>query len=495
MSDSHIYELEDIAWDAFSVSDNHLVPHPQIEQNEGSHVLVPTESHKKLKHEVGMPSCTGSHGVERVGVANEGNMFSSTNIKSEKVLANGAWSHSHNADAFQTYDDLMTSLSSGDQTMAGGNFISNINFYTSVPSPTNNRTAADNNISYSLSDAHQSESDLSFLYNGHENKEIDDPLFYEWPEIENFDVSQMLRTCDSAFGLGDSAKEDEMCWFSSSTAVNDSDDASKLQARSSYSDINSLKFLSENFESPQPNHKSPAVDAFNKRSAGASNTTSTLASNTIEQSCLSKASSINELPTSSDKMDRDKPLKEVSKHITSMDYQKQTVETNFSPHHFDSSKPTSNTQLSFKETSQRLLSTNDSGPQMQNESLNKNCQLDEISLEETSFRQLQEVMEKLDLKAKLCIRDSLYRLARSAEQRHGVATMIRAGRADKNSNEALTAQTKHAGLLDIETDTNPIDRSIAHLLFHRPSDLSKMPLNNTRPGYNNQNYVEELSSQ
>ncbi|CAN6851146.1 unnamed protein product [Brassica oleracea] len=29
---------------------------------------------------------------------------------------------------------------------------------------------------------------------------------------------------------------------------------------------------------------------------------------------------------------------------------------------------------------------------------------------------------------------------------------------------------KYVGFMDIETDTNPIDRSIAHLLFHRPSD-------------------------
>lgn len=29
----------------------------------------------------------------------------------------------------------------------------------------------------------------------------------------------------------------------------------------------------------------------------------------------------------------------------------------------------------------------------------------------------------------------------------------------------------------METDTNPIDRSIAHLLFHRPSDPSVMPVN------------------
>jgi hypothetical protein len=34
------------------------------------------------------------------------------------------------------------------------------------------------------------------------------------------------------------------------------------------------------------------------------------------------------------------------------------------------------------------------------------------------------------------------------------------------------------GFVDVETGTNPIDRSIAHLLFHRPSDASVMPVNN-----------------
>ncbi|WZZ03384.1 hypothetical protein YC2023_089305 [Brassica napus] len=33
----------------------------------------------------------------------------------------------------------------------------------------------------------------------------------------------------------------------------------------------------------------------------------------------------------------------------------------------------------------------------------------------------------------------------------------------------------YVGFMDIETYTNPIDQSIAHLLFHRPSDLSLSP--------------------
>ncbi|XP_059648071.1 protein LNK1-like isoform X2 [Cornus florida] len=92
--------------------------------------------------------------------------------------------------------------------------------------------------------------------------------------------------------------------------------------------------------------------------------------------------------------------------------------------------------------------------------------LNEISLEATSFLQLQHVMEKLDIRTKLCIRDSLYRLARSAEQRHNHANM-NGGDRDEG--------TKCTGFMDIETNTNPIDRSMAHLLFHRPSVSSVMP--------------------
>ncbi|XVE49568.1 hypothetical protein DITRI_Ditri01bG0092100 [Diplodiscus trichospermus] len=103
--------------------------------------------------------------------------------------------------------------------------------------------------------------------------------------------------------------------------------------------------------------------------------------------------------------------------------------------------------------------------------------LDEVSLEATSFRQLQQVTQKLDIRAKLCIRDSLYRLARSAEQRHNCSNTKGGIRADKDASGPLVAEetNKCAGFMDVETDTNPIDRSVAHLLFHRPSDPSLRP--------------------
>ncbi|RWR93005.1 protein LNK1 [Cinnamomum micranthum f. kanehirae] len=100
----------------------------------------------------------------------------------------------------------------------------------------------------------------------------------------------------------------------------------------------------------------------------------------------------------------------------------------------------------------------------------------EISLEATSFRRLQDVMEQLDIRTKLCIRDSLYRLARSAEQRHNFC-LANTNSRDKRGRSGTPAEeesSKHdqsqcLEYMDPETDTNPIDRSIAHLLFYRPS--------------------------
>nr|GMC87768.1 protein LNK1 isoform X1 [Ipomoea batatas] len=98
--------------------------------------------------------------------------------------------------------------------------------------------------------------------------------------------------------------------------------------------------------------------------------------------------------------------------------------------------------------------------------------MDEVSEEAVCFNQLQHVMEQLDVKTKLCIRDSLYRLARSAEHRHRNANFNGGTGDNRDASGALVAHgaDRCSGYMDIETDTNPIDRSIAHLLFHQPSD-------------------------
>ncbi|XP_010916886.1 protein LNK1 isoform X2 [Elaeis guineensis] len=109
---------------------------------------------------------------------------------------------------------------------------------------------------------------------------------------------------------------------------------------------------------------------------------------------------------------------------------------------------------------------------MQDNSFMTTVSSDDVSLEATSFQQLQDVIDQLDVRTKLCIRDSLYRLARSAGQRHIFSNTSNCSRENIDSRGTQSTETSKrcAKLANAETETNPIDRSMAHLLFHKPSD-------------------------
>ena len=94
------------------------------------------------------------------------------------------------------------------------------------------------------------------------------------------------------------------------------------------------------------------------------------------------------------------------------------------------------------------------------------------SVEESSFRQLQDAVSQLDVKTKLCIRDGLYRLARSAQNRPVFPNTMNSNGDSQDVKDTQNAETsrKFVDRRSIETQTNPIDRSIALLLFHQPSD-------------------------
>ncbi|RLN42921.1 uncharacterized protein C2845_PM01G16860 [Panicum miliaceum] len=91
------------------------------------------------------------------------------------------------------------------------------------------------------------------------------------------------------------------------------------------------------------------------------------------------------------------------------------------------------------------------------------------SVEESSFRQLQDAVSQLDVQTKLCIRDGLYRLARSAQHRQVFPNTMNSNGDSQDVKNAETSR-KFADPRSIETQTNPIDRSIALLLFHQSSD-------------------------
>ncbi|KAM3228576.1 hypothetical protein ACQJBY_059924 [Aegilops geniculata] len=104
------------------------------------------------------------------------------------------------------------------------------------------------------------------------------------------------------------------------------------------------------------------------------------------------------------------------------------------------------------------------------------------SVEESSFRQLQDAVSQLDVKTKLCIRDGLYRLARSAQNRPVFPNAMNRHEESRDVKDAQNMETsgKFVDHRSIETQTNPIDRSIALLLFHQPSDQVAGAVDNPR---------------
>ncbi|KAK6271472.1 hypothetical protein POUND7_008570 [Theobroma cacao] len=119
-----------------------------------------------------------------------------------------------------------------------------------------------------------------------------------------------------------------------------------------------------------------------------------------------------------------------------------------------------------------LASFDPNSPLEQDDSNTVSVAVDDCSVEETVLYRLQDVIGKLDIKIKLCIRDSLFRLAQSAMQRHYASDTSSTNKSSRDENEVAKEENKnHNRMSDAETETNPIDRTVAHLLFHRPLEL------------------------
>ncbi|XP_073288497.1 protein LNK2-like isoform X2 [Primulina huaijiensis] len=94
-------------------------------------------------------------------------------------------------------------------------------------------------------------------------------------------------------------------------------------------------------------------------------------------------------------------------------------------------------------------------------------------MEESVLQRLQDTISRLDMRTRLCIRDSLFRLAKSAIQRHCSGDTSSANTRTRDEiNKAIDNHEGFTGIPDVETNTNPIDRIVAHLLFHTPMESS-----------------------
>ncbi|KAH1210665.1 Protein LNK2 [Glycine max] len=116
-------------------------------------------------------------------------------------------------------------------------------------------------------------------------------------------------------------------------------------------------------------------------------------------------------------------------------------------------------------------------PTEQDDSNTMSLAIDDHFVEDTILYMLQDAISKLDVKIRLCIRDSLFRLAQSAMQRNYANDTSSTNNTSREelkvaAREESNSQNRYARIADVETKTNPIDRTVAHLLFHRPLELT-----------------------
>uniref|UniRef100_A0A5B6ZCE4 Protein LNK1 n=1 Tax=Davidia involucrata TaxID=16924 RepID=A0A5B6ZCE4_DAVIN len=643
MSDLCMYGLEDIVWEDFGQNDDHIVPHPG--EKHGNESAFQGDSCKKpLREVIGVSTSGDRYAAKFVNQGKEEEDFPTLKNGRDTVLEKDSWSHTPESVFPASCDSGTikegTNLASDNSRMSSHCFkSSNVDsigskFCAGDPIIGDRRAAVDSNsYCYPLRHISQTDNELSFFDNNCEDKESSDLLYYGWPDIGNFeDVDRMFRSCDSTFGLGGVGNEDEIGWFSSSHAIEGSEDVLKSDFKFSCPASSPLKNIPDHHEPTKLNNASSSINDSNMESASVINKSSSWTSEDDQPSALGHSSFVNASSTISESKDEFTPKEQVSLHKKRSKHHNQLqgkrkgrcLENGGSFHHISdlqfndiklpsggssrqifpstdirqqlqnmgsgsfgylqthipymhsefhhssdqfSVSPTLSSiksennglmSLSPKESSyasnqgQSMESTHDhsfevpaitvdekkeklhvrqgfqpsftssrkhvdlvvpaaicdpisiwkqvhhSENKIENrsevgevtmgipaeldssnvqESSSMRSRLDEISLESTSFCQLQHIMEQLDIRTKLCIRDSLYRLARSAEQRHNYANLNGGSRDDRETSGALMDEetNKCTGFMDMETNTNPIDRSIAHLLFHRPSESSVMP--------------------
>ncbi|XP_011042161.1 PREDICTED: uncharacterized protein LOC105137914 isoform X3 [Populus euphratica] len=122
-----------------------------------------------------------------------------------------------------------------------------------------------------------------------------------------------------------------------------------------------------------------------------------------------------------------------------------------------------------------LSSFDPNSPIEQDDSNTVSLAVNDYSMEDTVLYRLQDIISKLDVRIRLCIRDSLFRLAQSAMQRHYASDTGSTNNSSRDeqvaAKEETSSQRRVVQMPEVETETNPVDRTVAHLLFHRPMDI------------------------
>ncbi|KAL9261258.1 LNK1-like protein [Drosera capensis] len=542
---ANLYELQDIIWDELGEGDDHLVPRPG--NRHGDQGLSENQSRKRTHAAIHRPAASNADVVAPSNIYRNTEDGSRISSKEREDLQNGLWTNSY--DGISRDGDSSNGVFSAGSDGITNSLMNSVTdgLHEDNPILGDQRTAMKENLyQYSLNQAASAESDLNLFNSDYRDKENTDLSFYDWPNIENFeDVDRMFRSCDSTFGLGTDS-ENDLGWFSSVQAADGSDDTLRSNSKFQVSDAEIVSSTTMIRATSSHYNSSPLVNDRDKKPVSRRARTkkpvadippisihSSLANVSDVISHIDKGKQVKQQKSSEGKKHEDKSRASVYRKESSYASKRlQPVHSfnNFSLqsfansgvrkkgplHQVRTSQPTElmaqttySNSVPFRENGAEVHSKLDgytTGNQVELESSNPqesfsiSSTVDEHSLEAISFRQLQHVLEKLDSRTKLCIRDSLYRLARSAEQRDTCGNSTFGSNHHHKDASLLTSDgtNKSTGLMDVETDTNPIDRSIAHLLFHRPSAPSVVPALGLSPrskvhtpGSNHRRTVEE----
>lgn len=200
-----VLQLEDIVWDDFAESDDHIVPHPGGEH--GNECPVRGDNCKRPRCEViGVNNNADDRNATKYfRQGKEETNLPTLKHKRDKMLEKGSWSCTPDGvfPASCDSDSIKetTTLSSDDTMMSTRCFkSSNIEsidneFCANDPILGDRCVAVDNNLyRYPLSHISQADNDLSFFDNARDEKECSDLLYCGWPDIGNFeDVDRMFR--------------------------------------------------------------------------------------------------------------------------------------------------------------------------------------------------------------------------------------------------------------------------------------------------------------
>ncbi|XP_076960463.1 protein LNK1-like isoform X2 [Bidens hawaiensis] len=469
MSDLSIYELDDIVWDDFEHSGDHIVPHPTY--NKGSEDKCESDICKKPR-------------LDETPIQSNEERGSKTLCKETNIMEKDTWSNmldtvfAASGDADSAKDT--PTAQSGDTKLSNRCFeSSNINSGSGL--------CTDEGILKDSSGAvdRNSYNDLNLFSND-----------YDWPDVGYFeDVDRMLSYCDSSFGLNVSGNDDELVWFTSEDPTRGFEETMKMDLKLPCSEPSTLTNVSQGKEPRESDNKTSSFvseskveikDKDQKEQSRQQNPTESVDFMQSSGYLHQGHDHVTMQSTGGSMMTGIKSEIKGSSQVHSMESSSQPLFTgnqNQSGMIFQASGNNLEHMIENKIKFQgdmegaKIGSSGELNSSDVPDGSSLSTDLDEISLEATTFRQLQQVLLQLDLRTKLCIRDSLYRLARSAEQRHDFVGINEstANCGDTGGPVMTDGTSKCTGIMDMETDTNPIDRTVAHLLFHRPSESSNMP--------------------